>query len=193
MVRASCSSLKPHKSSSDPPPRTSKIKSMCTLLLGAELTSGAESACAYWYRFNSALTNSAGAAAPCTKAGASTTGMCGTRRCSAATTSCKAAAPRDVTTPMPRGIGGSGRLRAGSNKPSASSCALSRKNCSNKAPCPATPMLSTISCKSPRGSYTPRRPRTSTSPPSRGEKSSKLAARRNMAQRIWPCPSLRLK
>ena len=64
MVRASCSSLKAHRSSIEPPPRTSRITS--TLPASARRYS----AC-------SARTSSAGACAPCTAAGASTTGTCG--------------------------------------------------------------------------------------------------------------------
>ena len=36
--------------------------------------------------------------------------MCGTRRRNAVTTSCNAAAPAEVTRPMPRGCSGSGRF-----------------------------------------------------------------------------------
>ena len=43
-----------------------------------------------------------------TAAGDSTTGMCGTRRCRAVTTSCSAAAPSEVTRPIARGITGNG-------------------------------------------------------------------------------------
>ena len=157
IARAKLSSLKAHRSSIAPPPRTSKITSIgsvrCT-------------------RLCSACTNAPGASAPCTAAGANTTGMCGTRRCKAVATSCNAAAPRDVTKPMPRGWLGTSRLRLASNKPSASSLALSFKNCSNKAPCPARRRCSTTNCSSPRGSYTPKRPRNSTNSPSRGMKSS---------------------
>ena len=172
----------------EPPPRTSRITSMG----GFRLKSApcARPACASRYSFDSAAMIDGGAATPCTCAGTSTTGMCGTRRRNAVTTSCNAAAPADVTRPMPRGCSGSGRLRAVSNRPSASSCALRRRNCSNSAPCPARCMLSTMNCRSPRASYTPRRPRTSTNSPSRGEKSSSVAARRNMAQRNCPLASL---
>ena len=180
MVRANCSSLKAHRSSIDPPPRTSKIRSSA----GAP-GSGAQ-ALSLWM----ACTSSPGALVPCTDAGAITTAMCGTRRCKAVTTSCRAAAPKDVTTPMARGMVGNARLRAASNKPSRSNLALSRRNCSNSAPCPAGRMLSTTNCNSPRGSYTATRPRSSTRSPSLGANSSKPAARRNMAQRIWPVSSL---
>ena len=46
-----------------------------------------------------------------------------------------------------------------------------------------------LCCKSFCASYTPRRPRASTCSPSRGAKSSPLAARRNMAQRSCPVSS----
>jgi hypothetical protein len=103
-------------------------------------------------RLCNACTKVAGAPAPCTKAGAINTGMCGTRRCKAVTTSCQAAAPSEVTTPMARGCACNSRLSAGSNRPSASNLALRRKNCSKSTPCPARSMDSTINCKSPRAS-----------------------------------------
>ena len=193
MVRASCSSLKAHRSSIEPPPRTSRMRSTAGAGSLVESASSACPSCASRYNFCSALRSSSGAPAPCTAAGASSTGMCGTRRASALSTSCSAAAPGEVTSPMPRGSAGSGRLRAGSNRPSACSRAFRRRNCSNRAPWPARCMASTTSCRSPRGSYTVRRPRTSTASPSRGTKSSNPAARRNMAQRSWPASSLSAK
>ena len=69
----------------------------------------------------------------------------------------------------------------------ASSLALQPQELLEQAPCPARRRLSTTSCRSPRGSYTASRPCTSTRSPSRGAKSSRPAARRNMAQRNWPC------
>ena len=186
MVRATCSSLKAHRSSIEPPPRTSKITSTSG-------TPGSPLRAAKSYSCCKARVIEAGASAPCTSDGAINTGICGTRRRKAVATSCSAAAPSDVTTPIPRGMTGNGRLRLASNSPSASSCALSRKNCSNHAPWPARCRLSTMSCKSPRCSYTPNLPRTSTSSPSRGVKSIAMAARRNMAQRSCPAVSLILK
>ena len=194
MVRASGSSLKAHRSSIEPPPRTSRMRSIGGApALRAKLACGACPDCASRYSFCSAWDSSAGAPTPCTAAGTSSTGMCGTRRARVLSTSCSAAAPRDVTRQMPRGSAGSGRLRAGSNRPSACSRAFSRRNCSNSAPWPARCMVSTTSCRSPRGSYTVRRPRTSTASPSRGTNSSSPAARRNMAQRSWPVSSLSAK
>ena len=148
-VRASCSSLKAHRSSIEPPPRTIRITS--TAGVGAATPSD-PLAPPSRYKAVSARTRSAGAPAPCTAAGDSTTGMCGTRRCSAVTTSCSAAAPSEVTRPIARGITGNGRLRPASNRPSASSRAFRRRNCSNSAPCPARCRLSTIICRSPRAS-----------------------------------------
>ncbi len=73
---------------------------------------------------------------------------------------------------MPRGISGQRAFARGVEQALGLKPGLQRcRNCSNKAPCPARCMLSTTSCRSPRGSYTPRRPRTSTSSPSRGAKS----------------------
>ena len=50
------------------------------------------------------------------------------------------------------GSTGKGFFRFGSKSPSASSLALSCRNCSNKLPCPACRIDSTTSCNSPRGS-----------------------------------------
>ena len=74
---------------------------------------------------------------------------------SAVTTSCSAAAPSEVTMPMRarqrRQRRACARRRTGL-RPRASPCSC--RNCSNSAPCPARRMLSTTSCRSPRGSYT---------------------------------------
>jgi len=70
--------------------------------------------------------------------------------------------PSEVTTPIARGIGGSGRLRAGSNRPSASSRARRFQKLLVKCALPGHRLrLSTTSCRSPRASYTPSRPRGS--------------------------------
>ena len=180
---ASCSSLNAHRSSMAPPPRTSSTRSTVP-------PSGSRPGC---WTAASAAHSSAAAPAPCTRAGASTTCSCGARRRSALSTSCSAAAPSEVTTPMARGSRGNVRLRAGSNRPCACSRAFSCRNCSNNAPAPARCMLSATSCSSPRASYTVSRPRSSTSAPSCGVKSSRPAARRNIAQRNWPSESLREK
>ena len=149
MARASASSLKAQRSSMEPPPRTRRITSM----RGAPPScTPAAASLAKVYRRPSARTSSAGAPAPWTGATATTTGTWGARRCNVLTTSCSAAAPSDVTSPMPRGIRGNARLRAASNRPSLSSRAFNRRNCSNRAPAPACRMDSTINCKSPRGS-----------------------------------------
>jgi hypothetical protein len=49
-------------------------------------------------------------------------------------------------------------------------------------------MDSATNCNSPRGSYTAKRPRTTTKAPSVGAKSSMLAARLNSAQRMDAAP-----
>ena len=181
MVWARVSSLKAHRSSIEPPPRTSKMAS----------TGGCgPGCCASAYTWCKAATKEAGACSPCTKAGTSTTGKYGARRCKAVTTSCKAAAPSEVTKPIPRGMAGKGRLRSAANRPCACERSFRRRNCSIQLPCPARCSFSTISCKSPRCSYTPSWPCSSTKSPSRGEKSRFCAARRNMAQRSWPVASL---
>ena len=194
-TRARASSLKDHKSSIAPPPRTSKMTSIGTVFLESSTLAPvpASTSALRWasaYKVCNACASSLAAWAPCTLAGAISTGMCGTRLSKALTTSCKAAAPSEVTTPMPRIRLGSAFLRSASNKPSACKRALSSTNCSYKLPSPASTMASTTSCNSPRGSYTPRRPDTSTRCPSRGAKAKPVAARLNMAQRN--CPPLSL-
>ena len=114
MACASCSSLKAHKSSMEPPPLTSNITST------SGLAAKACNACTSW----------GGASAPCTGEGDTVTGICGTRRSRAVTTSCKAAAAKDVTTPMQRGYKGMARLRSCANKPCTSNLALSCKKAS---------------------------------------------------------------
>src|SRR5439155_1727233 len=81
------------------------------------------------------------------------------------------AACGDVITPMRRGKRDGARLRAASNRPSASSLTFNRTNCSNSAPAPTRCIASTTNCNSPRGSYTERRPRSSTCWPSAGANS----------------------
>jgi hypothetical protein len=114
-------------------------------------------------------------------------GMCGTRRRSAVTTSCSAAAPARSPGRCRAASAATARLRAASNRPSRLQPRLEPQELLEQcAPCPPASWIPTISCRSPRGSYTPSRPRTSTCSPSRGAKSSSPAARRNIAQRIWP-------
>ena len=78
------------------------------------------------------------------------------------------------------------RLRAASNRPCASSRAFRRRNCSYSAPAPRRCIASTTSCSSPRGSYTARRPRSSTCWPSCGvevEQRGRAAEHRAAQQR----------
>ena len=135
----------------EPPPRTSRITSTAGVPPGAA-GSPARPAGVNRYSAESARTSSAGAAAPCTAAGATTTGMCGTRRCRAVTTSCKRRRPQRGDHPdgarHHRQRPFAGRIETGLR---ASSFAFRRKNCSNSAPCPARCRLSTINCRSPRG------------------------------------------
>ena len=149
MQRASASSLKAAKSSALPPPRTNKITS------GRCAGGRVQSACR-------AAINSAGADAPCTLAGANSTGRWGARRARVCATSCCAAPAAEVTRPKRRGKAGRGRLRVASNKPSACSLAFRRKKASYKAPALGRVMCSTTSCKSPRGWYSDRRARSCT-------------------------------
>ena len=74
------------------------------------------------------------------------------RRASVVRKSRSAAPSREVTTPIARGNGGSGRLRCGSNSPSAWSFVFSRSNASNSVPSPARRSVSTLSWNWPRGS-----------------------------------------
>ena len=107
-ARATISSLNAHRSSSEPPPR--------------HTISTSTSACRFASRIAAAI--SLRAPAPCTDAGYRITGRPRKRRRSVVSTSRNAAAWRDVTMPMRRGNGGSGRLRAASNRPAAASARL---------------------------------------------------------------------
>ena len=118
---------------------------------------------------------------------------CGARRRNALIRSRNAAACGLVTTPIILGNSGSERLRVGSNKPSDSSLALSRRKASYKLPIPALRITSTLSWKSPRAAYSPTVARTSTLSPSRGLKSTYWARLRNITARTWAPASFRVK
>ncbi len=97
IARATTSSLKAHRSSSEPPPRTSSSTST-------------SARCA---TVASIAAIRAPASAPCTGTGYTTISRYGARRRSVVSTSRSAAACSEVTTPTRRGSGGSGRLRRG--------------------------------------------------------------------------------
>ncbi len=120
IARATASSLKAARSSSEPPPRASRM------------TSG------WLYRLTArrAATMPAGASAPWTGVGARTTSASGKRRRSTFRTSCLYTPVGEVTTPMRAGQAGSGRLRSGANRPSASSWVFRRRNSWKRAPSP---------------------------------------------------------
>ena len=94
----------------------------------------------------------AGAApSPCTGAGDSRIGI-GQRRWATRMMSRMTAPWGEVTTPRRRGSSGSGRLRAGSNSPSASSRFLSCSKASASAPAPVGSIATTVIWNFPRAS-----------------------------------------
>ena len=177
IARATLSSLKAHKSSMLPPPRTSNMTShppsRPAILSAQAIFSDAPS--------------------PWTCTGKTTTSIDGLRRASVVNTSRRAAASREVITPIARGKEGRARFVSALNRPSFSSLSRSLRNASNRAPSPARRMVSTLSWKSPRGSYKLTSACTSICMPSRGVHSRFCWRCRNMTQRTWACSSLRTK
>ena len=104
IARATISSLKAHKSSSEPPPRTRSN------------TSQSRRWDARWI----AWAMRAAAPSPCTGTGWISTGRPGQRRRRVASTSRSAAPVGDVMTPIWRGKRGRGYLRSGANQPARS-------------------------------------------------------------------------
>ncbi len=115
------------------------------------------------------------------------------RRSRAVRTSCRAAARGEVTIPRQRGNPGRARFFPGSNRPSASSLALSLRNASYSLPAPARRIASAPSWNSPRASYSEGRARISTWSPLAGMKSAYWFRPRNITQRTWAFASLREK
>ena len=135
MARATSSELKHHRSSSEPPPRATMI------------TSASPST------FNRAIAPAIcpAATSPCTAVGDNRSSASGYRRRTTFWMSCHTAPVGEVTTPMTRGNSGSGRLREGSNNPSASSCWRSRASSRARAPAPTGSTAATCILASPEG------------------------------------------
>ena len=125
-ARTTISSLNDHRSSSEPPPRATMIRS--------GRGSGPRSGSALKPRM--AFATSAAEASPCTRTGHTNTrrGKRSARRCRMS----RITAPvGDVTTPITSGKNGSSCLRASSNRPSAASFFLRSSRSFISAPTPA--------------------------------------------------------
>ena len=133
-VRASVSSLKGHRSSTEPPPRA-------TMMTSGRGTAPPGSA---WLKPSMAAQTCPAAASPCT-----TTGQTMTRqgqRSRMRWRMSRITAPVGlVITPTTAGMDGSGCLRDASNRPSAASFCFSRSSWASRAPMPAGSMVSMIS------------------------------------------------
>ena len=95
-----------------------------------------------------------------------------------------AAPDGDVITPMRRGYGGNGFLRAESNSPSAPSFAFSCSKATARSPAPTGTSASATSWYCPRTAYTDTRPCRMTRIPFSGEKRSVDTCRANMTPPI---------
>ena len=120
MARATASSLKAHRSSSEPPPRAT----ITTSTPGCRDTS------------RMARATSSQAPSPWTRHGRISSRRPAWRLVTTRTMSRTAAPSSEVTMPMVRGSSGSGRLRAAANRPSASSRRFSCSKASWSAPSP---------------------------------------------------------
>ena len=98
--------------------------------------------------------------------------------------SCSAAPSGDVITAIVRGYLGSGRLRAPSNRPSASSFLRDRSNALRQSPSPSASSLVIANCTSPRAAYTLSRPNAATCMPSSGAAGTRCVSRAHTTQRI---------
>ena len=136
IARATRSSLNAQRSSAEPPPRPTIITSTRSSAQRASIPATIRS----------------GAPSPCTSDGARTSSASGKRRPITVWISCQTAPVGEVTTPIVRGIFGSGRLRPGSNRPSRSNRARNSSNASWSGPTPAGWTRSTRNWYSPRGS-----------------------------------------
>ena len=146
IARATISSLNSHKSSMLPPPRAMTIKSSAgQIVLGLESSLMADAI-------------SVAAPMPCTRTGLIRISMPRPRRRKMLRMSRMAAPLGEVTIPIRFGNRGSGFLRAGSNKPSASNLRLSASNFACNNPRPRGCTISTLSWYWPRASKTLRLP-----------------------------------
>ncbi len=134
IARATLSSLKDHRSSSEPPPRTSKmtsqIKSPLDTCLPIRLI---------------ALQIAGAASLPCTGTGNNLTGIEGKRRSITLKTSWIAAPVLEVIIAILLGSSGISCLMLSSNRPSPASLTFSCSNWRCRAPSPASSIRSTIS------------------------------------------------
>ncbi len=179
IARATISSLKAHRSSSEPPPRPTIRASRATL----------PSRCQRLAR-SMASAISRAAPSPWTATGRIETWMEGQRRARTVRISWMAAPVGEVMTPRCEAASGRGRLRAWSNRPSLSSRALSFSKAACSAPAPACSMCSTINWNSPRPSYRETRARRRMASPLPGRNFTRWLRPLNMAQRTWASPSL---
>src|SRR6266566_5769270 len=99
----------------------------------------------------------------------------------------------EVTTPIRRGNGGRGRLRAGSNRPSAASFFLVRWYAAQKAPTPAGVAARTSSCTVPFRRNTSTSPDTTTSMPSSRSNPKSSASSRKSVQEACATASFSVK
>ncbi len=146
--------------------------------------------------FNSASAAAISCAAPCpcTRTGLMTIRTQGARRARIFSMSRKAAPVGEVTRPITAGNLGRGRLRAGSNSPSASSLRLSASNFAWSNPAPAACTVCTLSWYCPRASYTVSAPRTCTCIPSASAAwFSRKPPRANHTHATCDCSSLSVK
>src|SRR5712691_1652810 len=174
-ARASPSSLKHQRSSSDPPPR-------------ARMTTSTRSA-----TNARARRRLAGASGPWTRAGAIRMCAIGYRRRRIVTMSCTTAPTSDVTTPIFRGNDGSGRFRATSNRPSAASFLRVFWYAAQNAPTPAGVAALMSNWTEPRRGNTSTSPETTTSMPSSRSKPSISASSRKRVHESCAVASFSVK
>ncbi len=131
-ARTTISSLKPHRSSSEPPPRAT----MMTSGRGIFPPSGSA------LKPSMARATSAAQVSPCTRTGHTIT-RSGKRSATRCRMSRMTAPVGEVMTPITLGRCGSNCLRASSNRPSAARRLRRSSSCASKAPTPAGSMVST--------------------------------------------------
>ena len=177
-ARATRSLLNVHRSSLEPPPRPTMTTSSPAMRPIAR----------------NAAQISASAPSPCTRVGTTSSSATGQRRSTTATMSVSAAASGLVMTAMRCAYAGSGRLRAGSSRPSFASAALAFSNATCHSP-PASVESSsrTVRRSSPFSSHTVGRPNAKTCMPSAGAAGRRRFSRANMTQRSCAVRSRRAK
>ena len=131
VARTTISSLKPHKSSSEPPPRATMMRSGLGMLAGFWLVSSLRA-----LKPSIAALTSAAQVSPCTRAGQMMTWQ-GKRSLMRCIMSLITAPVGEVMTPITLGKNGNGCLRSVSNRPSAASFFLRASSMAINAPTPA--------------------------------------------------------